>query len=151
MSQLPSNWSKVRYSDFSPESYIGDRLYAGVCTLLFVILPLFLIAGLRLISSGSFSYESNQSSITINPGFNIQNAPPAWLTFLFCVMWVFVWQGRRWAFVVNLIVCIYFAIDCMVTKTRMPVFELISIVYMSLRLSDSLGPALKRSSEAKTI
>jgi hypothetical protein len=147
MSQLPSNWGKVSLSDIRLNSYIGDRFYAGVNILVQVVAPLVLTVGLSVLSNQSYSVDSRQGSLTVTPGFNIGLLHSGWMLLVLFAIWVFVWQGRRWAVLVNLILSGYLLAEGILNKSGTRYLELASLIYLTLRLSGELGPDLLRNNQ----
>jgi hypothetical protein len=144
MSHLPSNWTKGSLSDIRLDSYVGDRFYAGVNILLQVVAPLILTLGLSILSNQSYSIEGRESSLSVFPGFNIGSHHSGWIVLAMFAVWVCVWQGRRWAVLVNIILCGYFLAEAIFNKLGTPYLELASVIYLTLRLSGELGPDLLR-------
>jgi hypothetical protein len=68
------------------------------------------------------------------------------LLVLFAI-WVFVWQGRRWAVLVNLILSGYLLAEGILNKSGTRFLELASLIYLTLRLSGELGPDLLRNNQ----
>ncbi len=128
-------------------AYLFDKVYAGFNLLGYVALPVLLTLGLNFVSNSTVTVDSPTSSLSFGLGYNINYLYSAWMVLVFSILWIGIWSGNRWAFVINLVLSAYFAVDCLINKTRTPFMEIGTIVYLSLRLSDSLGPALRRNTK----